>query len=281
MGPAALSDSDPAALLASWGAGFAAAAAVGPEGVRATWGDIRRPVRIASLSKLVVGFAGLIALEEGALSLADPAGPPGATVHDCFAHCSGLDFDTDAVLAPPRTRRIYSNTGWEAMVTALEAGAGMSWTTYVREAVVDALGMRATELAGSPARDVRADVADLTRFAGELLRPTLVAPTTLARAVTPQFPDLAGVLPGFGLQEPNPWGLGFEVRGHKVPHWTAPTNSPATFGHFGGSGTFLWVDPARDLALVALSDREFGPWAVDAWPRFGGAVIATLTSAMP
>ena len=36
-------------------------------------------------------------------------------------------------------------------------------------------------------------------------------------------------------------------------------NSPATFGHFGGAGTFLWVDPVADLALVVLTDREFGP----------------------
>jgi CubicO group peptidase (beta-lactamase class C family) len=50
-------------------------------------------------------------------------------------------------------------------------------------------------------------------------------------------------------------------------------NSPATFGHFGGSGTFVWVDPVADLALVALTDREYGPWALDAWPAFSDAVL--------
>ena len=60
-----------------------------------------------------------------------------------------------------------------------------------------------------------------------------------------QFPGLVGVLPGFGRMDPNDWGLGFELRDAKSPHWTGARNSPRTFGHFGGSGTFLWVDPER------------------------------------
>ena len=70
---------------------------------------------------------------------------------------------------------------------------------------------------------------------------------------TPQglaFPGLAGVLPGFGRFEPNDWGLGFELRDDKRPHWTGTGNSPRTFGHFGAAGTFLWVDPDAGLACV-------------------------------
>ena len=87
------------------------------------------------------------------------------------------------------------------------------------------------------------------------------------------FPGLDGVLPGFGRQQPNDWGLGCEIRDHKAPHWTAPDNSPATFGHFGQSGSFLWVDPAAQLACVSLSDTAFGPWAADRWPRLSAAVL--------
>jgi CubicO group peptidase (beta-lactamase class C family) len=54
-------------------------------------------------------------------------------------------------------------------------------------------------------------------------------------------------------------------------------NSPETFGHFGGTGTFLWVDPVADLALAVLTDRAFGPWAVDAWPAFATLVVAAAT----
>ena len=52
------------------------------------------------------------------------------------------------------------------------------------------------------------------------------------------------------------------------------SNSPRTFGHFGGAGTFLWVDPELALALVVLTDREFGDWALAAWPALSDAVVS-------
>jgi CubicO group peptidase (beta-lactamase class C family) len=82
------------------------------------------------------------------------------------------------------------------------------------------------------------------------------------------------VLPGFGRQQHNDWGLGFEIRDAKAPHWTGTGNSPATYGHFGRSGTFLWVDPAARLACVVLTDREFDDWAKQAWPALSDAVLA-------
>ena len=85
-----------------------------------------------------------------------------------------------------------------------------------------------------------------------------------------QFPGLDGVLPGFGRQTPNDWGLGIELRDAKAPHWTGERNSPRTYGHFGRSGTFLWVDPDAGVALACLTDRDFGDWAKEAWPRLVG-----------
>ena len=84
------------------------------------------------------------------------------------------------------------------------------------------------------------------------------------------------MLPGFGRQEPNDWGLGLELRDAKTPHWTGARNSPRTFGHFGRSGTFLWVDPAAGVALGVLTDRPFGDWAAVAWPRLADAVLEEL-----
>jgi CubicO group peptidase (beta-lactamase class C family) len=117
-------------------------------------------------------------------------------------------------------------------------------------------------------------VDDLALFARELLAPAVLHPSTLAEATRVQFPGLPGVLPGFGRQRPCDWGLGFELRDGKAPHWTGRQNSPATFGHFGRAGTFLWVDPVARLATVALTDRDFGDWAVAAWPAFSDGVLA-------
>ena len=98
----------------------------------------------------------------------------------------------------------------------------------------------------------------------------------MAAATRTAFPGLSGVLPGFGHQDPNDWGLGFEIRDEKKPHWTGSRNSPGTFGHFGRSGSFLWVDHEAALACACLSDREFGPWAASAWPTLSDDVLAAF-----
>ena len=64
----------------------------------------------------------------------------------------------------------------------------------------------------------------------------------------------------------------------------SPRTGPArptpagTYGHFGQSGTFIWVDPDRELALVALTDRDFGDWAYARWPELSDAVTAEFDS---
>jgi CubicO group peptidase (beta-lactamase class C family) len=131
-------------------------------------------------------------------------------------------------------------------------------------------------LAGSAGSGVSGTLEDLRALAGELQVPRRVAPETLDEATTVQFPGLAGVLPGFGRQEPNDWGLGLELRDAKSPHWTGARNSPRTFGHFGRSGTFLWVDPAAGIALGVLTDRPFGDWAAEAWPRLADSVLEEI-----
>jgi CubicO group peptidase (beta-lactamase class C family) len=117
-------------------------------------------------------------------------------------------------------------------------------------------------------------LTDLLAVGRELLEPSLVAPETLDEATTVAFPGLDGVLPGFGRMEPNDWGLGFELRAGKAPHWTGTRNSPRTFGHFGASGTFLWVDPDAGIACACLTDLDFGDWAREAWPRLSDAVLS-------
>ncbi|MEQ0574653.1 serine hydrolase, partial [Mycobacterium tuberculosis] len=137
-----------------------------------------------------------------------------------------------------------------------------------------------TRLDGGPAAagfGATSTVADLAVFAGDLLRPSTVSAQMHADATTVQFPGLDGVLPGYGVQRPNDWGLGFEIRNSKSPHWTGECNSTRTFGHFGQSGGFIWVDPKADLALVVLTARDFGDWALDLWPAISDAVLAEYT----
>src|SRR5918994_1995496 len=218
-----------------------------------------------------------VAAEEGTVDLDDPAGPPGSTVRHLLAHTSGLPFEGTEPLAKPATRRIYSNAGFEVLAAGVEEQAGMPFPDYLRQAVFEPLRMSAT-LEGSAGAGVHGTLDDVLRLGCELLDPTLVAPETLDEATTVQFPGLGGVIPGIGRYDPNDWGLGLELRDRKPSHWTGNRASERTFGHFGGGGTFLWVDPDRRLALAALTDFEFGQWAVDAWPRLSDAVVGELAS---
>jgi CubicO group peptidase (beta-lactamase class C family) len=259
-----------------WPVGHVAAAVVGPEGVRATAGDVERPFPLASVTKPLAAYAVLVAVEEGAVEWDTPAGPEGSTVRHLAAHTSGLSFSDGVVQARPGTKRIYSNVGFEVLGETVAAAAGMPFEQYLHEAVFAPLGMADTRLEGSPAADAVSTAADLARFAAELQAPTLVHRDTLDEATTVAFPGLDGILPGYGRQRPNDWGLGFEIRDGKSPHWTGAGSSPRTFGHFGQSGTFLWVDPDAGAACVVLTDRDFAPWAVEAWPGYTDGVLAAL-----
>jgi CubicO group peptidase (beta-lactamase class C family) len=260
-----------------WPVPHVAAAVVLPDGtVAAETGEQDRVFHLASVTKLLAAYAVLIAVEEGAVDWEDPAGPEGSTMRHLAAHTSGLSFEEGRVQAKPGTRRIYSNRGFELLDNAVCAAAGMSFADYMDEAVFTPLEMTSTSLEGSAAADAMSTCADLVRFAAELQTPTLVSPVTLKEATTVAFPGVDGVLPGFGRQKPNDWGLGFEIRDGKSPHWTGANSSPRTFGHFGQSGTFLWVDPDAGAACIALTDRDFGPWAIEAWPPFTDRVLAAL-----
>lgn len=258
-----------------WPVEHAGAAVVTASGT-ATHGDTGRRFPLASVTKLLVAVAALLAVEEEAITLDEPAGPEGSTVRHLLAHTSGLAFSEQRVVAAPGTRRLYSSAGFEVLADHLTERTGIAFGDYLHEAVCEPLGMGSTTLDGSPGHGATSTVADLAVFAGELCAPTLLAPETMAEARSVQFPGLDGVLPGLGHQRPNDWGLGFELRDHKSPHWTGASSSPETFGHFGQSGTFVWVDPAVDSACVVVTDRDFGDWAKEAWPTFTDAVLAEV-----
>jgi CubicO group peptidase (beta-lactamase class C family) len=265
---------DPLGAVSSWPA--VAAAGWVKDSRQGTIGPCDRVFSWASVTKILTSVATWIAVEEGIASWDDPAGPPGATLAHLLSHSSGVAPDSDDVLAAPGTRRIYSNRGFELVAAHLESRAGMSFADYLHGGVIEPLGLAATTLAGSPASGVSGPLCDLLALGRELLNPTFVSRETIALATTVAFAGLPGVLPGFGRQHDNDWGLGVEIRNGKVPHWTGSLNSARTFGHFGRSGSFLWVDPVLGLMLASLSDREFGPWAAQAWPALSDALIQTL-----
>lgn len=241
--------------------------------------DVHGPVddvfALASVTKPLAALATLVAVRDGNVHLDEPAGPDDATVRHLLAHASGLPFEPGPPAMTPGQRRIYSNLGFEALGELVAERTDVGFAEHLRLEVLAPLHMSATRLDGSPAHAASASVTDLLALGRELLAPTLIGADLHREATTVAFPGLAGVLPGFGRQSPNDWGLGFELRDGKRPHWTGTRNSPATFGHFGQSGSFLWVDPDAGLACACLAARDFGPWAKQAWPSLSDAVLAT------
>jgi CubicO group peptidase (beta-lactamase class C family) len=266
------------AAVSGWRARTVAVAVVDAEGLVAARGPLDAILPWASVTKPVTACTVLAGVDRGLIGLDDAAGPPGCTVRHLLAHASGLSFDDERVLAPPARMRIYSNTGFDVVAEAVSAAAGRPFGSLVHDWVLDPLGMTTARLVGRPSEGMAGSVMDLARFAHELLAPRLLPEGLVEAAATPAFPGLRGVLPGFGLQAPNDWGLGFEIRGTKAPHWTGTRSSPGTFGHFGGSGTFLWVDRAAGIALACLTDRPFGAWAGEAWPTISDAVLAAAAA---
>lgn len=269
-------------LIDGWPVPHAAVAVVDPHDVLDERGATADVMVLASVTKPISAYASLIAVEEGAIELDEPAGPPGATVRHLLAHTAGYAFESGSpALSRPGAKRIYSNQGFEVLQAHVQARTGIVFGQYLEEAIFHPLGMSSTELRGSAAFAAYSSIDDLARFARELLAPALISNQTWRDFVTVQFPGLSGVLPGHGRFDPLDWGLGVERNFGRPGHWAGETISREAFGHFGGWGTFLWVDPLRSLAAVGVTGRRFGPWALESWPPFTDAVLSEFSEASP
>ncbi len=262
--------------LVGWGVSRGACALVDVDGIVASAGDTGVSHPWASVTKIIAALSVLDVVHDGLLDLDDPAGPPGATVRHLLAHASGLAFDETRVIARPGTRRVYSNVGIDTAVSAAcAASRAPDAATLITNRVLLPLGMRGTRLTGPASHGAVGPLEDLARLAAELIDPRVLPARVVADAANPAFPGLAGLLPGYGKQVPNDWGLGLELKGGKCPHWMPPEAPADAFGHFGQAGSFLWVDRSCLVAAVALTGTPFGPWAVDAWPRSSSRWLRT------
>ena len=177
--------------------------------------------------------------------------------------------------ARPGERRIYSNVGYEALAEHIAQRAETPFADSLASGVLQPLGMQA-ELRGSPAADLHGSLDDLVR-----VRARAPAPDPRRGGDSGGGDDGAVLRPrgraaGLRPLRSEPLGPRLRAARRQVTALDRAGKSPRTFGHFGGSGTFLWVDPERGLALGVLTDLEFGDWAKEAWPRLSDAVLDQL-----
>jgi len=267
---------DPLPQVDDWGPDTVAVGVTDGQDTLGAHGPVDRGLPLASVTKPLTAYAVLVAARDGLVHLDEPAGPygpQGVTVRHLLAHAGGLPPDEGGAVIAPGRRRIYSNWGYELLGELVARRVGTPFDRHLEVEVLEPLGMHATRLEGSPAHAGIGSVRDLLAFARELLAPQLVDAALVEEATTTVLPGLDGVLPGYGRQTPNDWGLGFEIKDAKLPHWTGDLLAASTFGHFGRSGSFLWVDPEHGLACASVCDLAFGDWAIQAWPPFSDAVL--------
>lgn len=240
------------------------------------FGDSSLPFPWASVTKTAFALSAWIALERGLIDLDDPAPfpVPEANFAALLSHTSGLDFASNQVICPPYRRRIYSNCGPELAGEMLERTSGVAPSKWVCDEVFSPLGMTQTVLAGSVSYGAHGPVCDLIKLAEELACPTLISAQAHSYFTSPYPAGLPGILPGYGYQSDNAWALGVELRAKKFPHWLGQDFSPATFGQFGQSGSFLWVDPVAQVAGVFLGAEPFGSQHREIWPGLTSAMRA-------
>ena len=180
---------------------------------------------------------------------------------------------TEPIARPARTADLLQHRHRDGRRARSPSAAGMPFADYLGEAVLDPLGMtgdRARGLAGPRhleharrCRSVRS--TKLQRPAPRPRDDRRRCP--LGRSV----PELAGIVPGVGRFDPCPWGLGFEIRGDKAPHWTGTANIAA---HVRPLRRCRYVDvggPGRRLRAASRSPTARStsgrPRPCSRWPR--------------
>lgn len=265
--------------IANWPADNVAGALISGGEVIETVGDTAHRFPVASVTKPVVAYGVMMAVEEGALDLDQAAGPEGSTLRHLLAHASGVGFDSREPEKGVEEKRIYSSAGYEWAAELVEEATGIEFPEYLRLGIFEPLGMDNTALEEAAGHGLVSTAEDLVAFALEVMNPRLLAPETVKEMRTVQFPELRGTVPGYGPFNPCDWGLGFEIKGKKGAkreHWTGTKLSPETVGHFGMSGTYLWID--GDQAMVALTDHDFGDWAKPLWAQANDEIWAELNA---
>ena len=120
---------------------------------------------LASLTKPIVAWAMMIAVEEGTSNSTRRStvdAPAGATLRHLLAHAAGFAFDGEQPIAPiGRTPDLLQHRDRTRRATSSSGQPEMPFGEYLREAVLAPLGMTSAELRGSPAHGVRANLTDM------------------------------------------------------------------------------------------------------------------------
>jgi len=72
-----------------------------------------------------------------------------------------------------------------------------------------------------------------------------------------------------------PWGFGWRLQWHNHANTFGDLFSPTTFGHWGATGTLLWIDPQRDSFAMILTTQPLDPNGAP-FQRLSNAIAAAF-----
>lgn len=198
------------------------------------------------------------------------------------------------LLFEPGTRVSYQSMGTAMLAEIVHRIDGRSFGRFLRDAFFEPLGMTATNLGvqgekadavvrirlspaqlatnwnwnspywlgfGAPWGGMTATASDLGRWARAFLRGgkcegtrVLSEPTVhlMSTSRMDSFPRLSD-----DDRRTRTWGLGWRIVGAGVATHLGELLPPETFGHYGATGTILWIDPTRNAWAVILTSRAF------------------------
>jgi CubicO group peptidase (beta-lactamase class C family) len=202
----------------------------------------------------------------------------------------------EPLLFPPGTKVSYQSMGTAMLGEIVHQVSGKTLPEFLRKEIFEPLGMSDTSLGWDPAKKeriaaVRIDAhalktdwhwnspywlgfgapwggmitspSDMARFCqmmlngGKLGEVRILSPATIRTmtvnhlATMPQVPE--------DERRCRPWGLGWRL------HWQGHSNNfgdllgPRTFGHYGSTGTLVWIDPDTAAFLVLFTTQPQDP----------------------
>jgi CubicO group peptidase (beta-lactamase class C family) len=247
---------------------------IDPSGTSHRFGNPTGRYEFASVTKLITTHVIADGVQSGFGSFDDDVISEelmsAATLADVLSHASGIRPEGQPSIAP-RTKRIYTNEAYDLaekfFISMLGSGFDDENIGSIFEEGLNSSLATTITIDGSCAKSASGTFDDLATFCREIREPQFLDPHIHSELTRVHCDGLEGIVPGWGNYANNTWGIGYEIKGTKHPHWMGTLSSPHTYGHFGQSGAFVMHDPVNNISIASVSSESFGPWAKIAWPH--------------
>ena len=254
------------------------------------YGNTQDVYELASVTKIITALTMSELVESGFIDFHDkvenvPYMKGDIELIDLLSHTSGLALNGELDQVKPRSKRVYSNLGFETIDIFIKNKLYNEHNySCVKDIFNDGFSQilkedskNNIEYYGSSAWGAKANIYALISLARQMRKPTFLSEKMHARMQEIYLPELRGVVPGWGNYNHCSFGIGYEIKNDKTKHWMGSIASPKTFGHYGHAGVFIMHDPTINVSIIALGHKQFDKWAVELWPGYVDEILSSFS----